>query len=131
MDPEEYDVQSGQVNFQLWLIDWLIDWLVFNIQWAIFQLYSGRSNYVMKMIHRKFHCSVILICRMMILIMMMLSKQSLLCANQNKIKNQLKDSHSFMTTIKYKKMKVNHGGEVWHVLNICVFLIAIKLYKPN
>jgi hypothetical protein len=26
MDPEEYDVQSGQVNFQLWLIDWLIDW---------------------------------------------------------------------------------------------------------
>jgi hypothetical protein len=24
-------------------------------------------------------------------------------------------------------MKVNHGGEVWHVLNICVFLIAIKL----
>jgi hypothetical protein len=32
---------------------------------------------------------------------------------------------------KYKKMKVNHGGEVWHVLNICVFLIAIKLNKPN
>ena len=58
---------------------------------------------------------------------MMLSKQSLLCANQNEIKNQLKDSHSFMTTIKYKKMKVNHGGEVY----ICVFLIAIKLYKPN
>jgi hypothetical protein len=26
-------------------------------------------------------------------------------------KKQLKDSHSFMTTIKYKKMKVNHGGE--------------------
>ena len=24
-------------------------------------------------------------------------------------------------------MKANHGGEVWHVLNICVFLIAIKL----
>ena len=72
---------------------------------------------------------------MMILIMMMLSKQSLLCANQNEIKNQLKESHSFMTTIKYKKMKVNHGGEVWHVLNIqinvCVFLIAIKLNKPN
>jgi hypothetical protein len=36
-----------------------------------------------------------------------------------------------MTTIKYKKMKVNHGGEDWHVLNICVFLIAIKLNKPN
>jgi hypothetical protein len=64
---------------------------------------------------------------MMILIMMMLSKQSLLCSNQNEIKNQLKDSHSFMTTIKYKKMKVNHGGEVY----ICVFLIAIKLNKPN
>jgi hypothetical protein len=60
---------------------------------------------------RKIHCSVILICRMIILIMMMLSKQSLLCANQNEI-NQLKDSHSFMTMIKYKKMKVNHGGEV-------------------
>ena len=74
------DVQSGQVNF----------------------------NYVMKMIHRKIHCSVIL----MILIMMMLWKQSLLCANQNEIKNQLKESHSFMTTIKYKKMKINHGGEV-------------------
>jgi hypothetical protein len=27
-------------------------------------------------------------------------------------KKQLKDSHSFMTTIKYKKMKINHGGEV-------------------
>ena len=26
-----------------------------------------------------------------------------------KNKKQLKDSHSFMTTIKYKKMKVNHG----------------------
>jgi hypothetical protein len=49
---------------------------------------------------------------MMILIMMMLSKQNFLCANQSEIKNQLKDSHSFMTTIKYKKMKVNHGGEV-------------------
>ena len=64
----------------------------------------------------------------------MLSKQSLLCADQNEIKKkkkQLKDSHSFMTTIKYKKMKVNHGGEDWHVLNICVFLIAIKLNKPN
>jgi hypothetical protein len=36
-----------------------------------------------------------------------------------------------MTTIKYKEMKVNHGGEVWHVFNICVFLIAIKLNKPN
>lgn len=102
-DNSDSDVQSGQVNF----------------------------NYVMKMIHRKIHCSVILICRMMILIMMMLSKQNLLCANQSEIKNQLKDSHSFMTTIKYKKMKVNHGGEVWHVLNICVFLIAIKLNKPN
>ena len=35
------------------------------------------------------------------------------CVHQNEIKkNQLKDSHSFMTTIKYKKMKVNHGGEV-------------------
>ena len=68
--------------------------------------------------------------------MMMLSKQSLLCADQNEIKNkqtkqQLKDSHSFMTTIKYKKMKVNHGGDVWHVLLTCVFLMAIKLNKPN
>jgi hypothetical protein len=26
-----------------WLIDWLIDWLVFNVQRAIFQLYSGRE----------------------------------------------------------------------------------------
>ena len=83
-DNSDSDVQSGQVNF----------------------------NYVMKMIHRKIHCSVILIYRMM-----MLSKQNLLCANQNEIKKnikkkQLKDSHSFMTTIKYKKMKVNHGGEV-------------------
>ena len=43
---------------------------------------------------------------------MMLAKPSLLCTNQNEIKNQLKDSHSFMTTIKYKKMKGNHGGEV-------------------
>ena len=60
----------------------------------------------------------------------MLAKPSLLCTNQNEIKNQLKDSHSFMTTIKYKKMKGNHGGEVWHVLNICVFLIAINLNKP-
>ena len=45
---------------------------------------------------RKIHCSVILICRMVILIMMMLSKQSLLCANQNEIKKKktkLKDSH--------------------------------------
>ena len=24
--------------------DWLIDWLVFNVQWAIFQLYSGREH---------------------------------------------------------------------------------------
>ena len=30
---------------------------------------------------------------------------------KKKKKKQLKDSHSFMTTIKYKKMKVNHGGE--------------------
>jgi hypothetical protein len=46
--------------------------------------------------------------------MMMLSKQSLLCVNQNEIKKKqkkLKDSHPFMTTIKYKKMKVNYGGE--------------------
>jgi hypothetical protein len=36
-------------------------------------------------------------------------------SNQNEIKKkqkQIKDSHSFMTTIKYKKIKVNHGGEV-------------------
>ena len=26
------------------LIDWLIDWLVFNVQRAIFQLYSGREQ---------------------------------------------------------------------------------------
>jgi hypothetical protein len=33
-------------------------------------------------------------------------------SKRDKKKNkQLKDSHSFMTTIKYKKMKVNHGGE--------------------
>ena len=48
--------------------------------------------------------------------MRMLSKQSLLCVNQNEIKKKqkqkLKDSHPFMTTIKYKKMKVNYGGEV-------------------
>ena len=47
--------------------------------------------------------------------------------DKKKILKQLKDSHPFMTTIKYKKMKVNHGGEVY----ICVFLIAIKLNKPN
>ena len=27
-----------------WLIDWLIAWLVFNVQRAIFQLYSGREH---------------------------------------------------------------------------------------
>ena len=46
---------------------------------------------------------------------MMLSKQSLLCVNQNEIKKnkkRIKDSHPFMTTIKYKKIKVNYGGEV-------------------
>jgi hypothetical protein len=32
--------------------------------------------------------------------------------NDHDEKKQLKDSHPFMTTIKYKKMKVNHGGEV-------------------
>ena len=26
-----------------WLIYWLIDWFVFNVQRAIFQLYSGRE----------------------------------------------------------------------------------------
>ena len=48
-------------------------------------------------------------------------------SKRDKKKKQLKDNHSFMTTIKYKKMKVNHGREVY----ICVFLIAIKLNKPN
>ena len=27
------------------LIDWLIDWFVFNVQRAIFQLYSGREHF--------------------------------------------------------------------------------------
>ena len=26
-------------------LDWLIDWLVFNVQRAIFQLYSGREHF--------------------------------------------------------------------------------------
>jgi hypothetical protein len=33
--------------------------------------------------------------------------------------------------IRKMSYKVNHGGEVWHVLNICAFLIAIKLNEPN
>ena len=33
--------------------------------------------------------------------------------------------------IRKMSYKVNHGGEVWHVLNICAFLIAIKLNKQN
>jgi hypothetical protein len=35
-----------------------------------------------------------------------------------------------MTTIKYKKIKVNYGGEVWHVLNIymCVFDYKYIMY---
>ena len=31
----------------------------------------------------------------------------------------------YLSDKKYPNDKSNHGGEVWHVLNICVFL------KPN
>jgi hypothetical protein len=40
-----YLASSISVYFSLWnLVDWLIDWLVFNVQRAIFQLYSGREH---------------------------------------------------------------------------------------
>ena len=35
---------NGMTSCQSSLIDWLIDWLVFNVQRAIFQLYSGRES---------------------------------------------------------------------------------------
>ena len=49
--------------------------------------------------------------------------------SDKKYPNDIKESEK--RRIRKMSYKVNHGGEVWHVLNICVFLIAIKLNKPN
>ena len=36
--------KNSKTDFFLSISDWLIDWLLFNVQPAIFQLYSGREH---------------------------------------------------------------------------------------
>ena len=43
MSTDVFEIRFGQ-NVNMYWVIYMIDWLVFNVQRAIFQLYSGREH---------------------------------------------------------------------------------------